>query len=122
MPSRARAWAGRAVMSWPAKTIRPPSGARRPEIWLISVVLPAPFGPITACSSPGMTSKLTSLVTMRPPKFLRKFSRRRTGSGMAPAPHELGREADQAAAREQDDEHEDGSKNHLPVLGEARKP
>ena len=41
-------------MSAPAKTMRPASGASMPEIWLISVVLPAPFGPITACSSPGI--------------------------------------------------------------------
>ena len=27
-----------------------------PESWLISVVLPAPFGPITACNSPAATS------------------------------------------------------------------
>jgi len=31
---------------------RPPLGARSPERRLISVLLPAPFGPITACTSP----------------------------------------------------------------------
>ena len=39
--------------------MRPASGASRPEIWWISVVLPAPFGPMIACSSPGATSRLS---------------------------------------------------------------
>ena len=34
-------------MSRPSKRMRPASGASSPESWLISVVLPAPFGPIT---------------------------------------------------------------------------
>ena len=43
----------------PAKRMRPQSGASKPEIWLISVVLPAPFGPMMACNSPGATSSVT---------------------------------------------------------------
>src|SRR6185437_549644 len=39
-------------------------------IKLNSVVLPAPFGPMTALRSPGMTRSETSRVAWRPPKLL----------------------------------------------------
>ena len=39
--------------------IDPLVGRIRPEITRISVVLPAPFGPITPTASPGLTSRLT---------------------------------------------------------------
>jgi hypothetical protein len=37
----------------------PPCGGNCPVSWLISVVLPAPFGPMIACSSPLATSSET---------------------------------------------------------------
>src|SRR4051812_41655404 len=101
--------------------MRPASGAIRPEIWLIKVVLPAPFGPITACSSPGITSSVTSSVTRKPPKFLARFSMRSTGSATNHPPQPL-RHADQPAAREYRDQHQQRSKDHLPVLGQAGEP
>src|SRR3954470_5550649 len=109
------------MISWPANAMRPASGTIRPEIWLIKVVLPAPFGPITACSSPGITSSVTSSVTRSPPKFLLKFSMRSTGSATNHPPQPLG-DADQPAAREHGDQHQQWPENHLPVLGEAREP
>jgi hypothetical protein len=42
----------------PSKTTSPPSGAYRPEITLIAVVLPEPFGPTKPRISPGTTWKL----------------------------------------------------------------
>ena len=52
-PGHARGGSGGScVRSWPSKTMRPSSGRISPLSWLISVVLPAPLGPITACSSP----------------------------------------------------------------------
>ena len=42
-------------------TIVPPSGAVAPEATFISVDLPAPFSPSRACTSPGSTSKETSV-------------------------------------------------------------
>src|SRR5436305_7147320 len=112
-------------MSSPQNTMRPASGASMPEIWLISVVLPAPFGPITACSSPGRTSSVTSSVTRRPPKFLARLSMRKTASTTVSATDhspQLGDETDQAAAREQRDQHQQGAEDRLPVLGEAGEP
>src|SRR5256885_16604647 len=55
-------------MSRPSKKIAPASLPRLPEIWPISVVLPAPFGPIRACTSPRTTSSVTSSVATTPPK------------------------------------------------------
>src|SRR3954469_24838889 len=55
-------------MSAPLKMMRPLSVASTPEIWPISVVLPAPFGPISACTSPRVTSSVRSSVATTPPK------------------------------------------------------
>ena len=43
------------------------SAASCPVSWLISVVLPAPFGPMIACNSPFATSSETWSVAMMPP-------------------------------------------------------
>ena len=51
-PSRTRACCGRWVMSAPRRQIRPALGGSAPVIRLISVVLPAPFGPISAWRAP----------------------------------------------------------------------
>ena len=51
-PVSARRYTGSRVMSRPSKTMLPASGASSPESWLMSVVLPAPLGPMTACISP----------------------------------------------------------------------
>src|SRR2546423_218864 len=101
--------------------ISPASGASNPEIWLISVVLPAPFGPITACSSPGIRWGVTPWVTRRPPKFLVSPSMRSTAPATADPPQPCG-DPKQPAAREHRDQHEQRSEDHLPVLGEARQP
>ena len=51
-PSWLRFQAGRCVTSCPAKRMVPALGRNWPINWLISVVLPAPFGPMIACNSP----------------------------------------------------------------------
>src|SRR5690242_21401592 len=48
--------------------MRPLSTGSWPEICPISVVLPAPFGPISACTSPRSISRVTSSVAATPPK------------------------------------------------------
>ena len=99
-PAAARACTGKPVISRPPNRMLPESGATSPEIWLISVVFPAPFGPMTACSSHGMRSKVTSSVTTRAPNDLRSFCRLSTGSSTDEPPHDRAGQADQAAARE----------------------
>ena len=60
----------------------PPAGRRNPEIQLNTVVLPAPFGPISECTWPFRISRLTPSTARRAPKF---FDRSRTTSGLATA-------------------------------------
>ena len=69
-PSWLRRCIGSAVMSLPAKRMRPESGGTWPLNWATSVVLPAPLGPITACNSPSATSSARSSLAMIPPKRL----------------------------------------------------
>ncbi len=82
-PNRLRRYIGSAVMSMPAKRMRPESGRNWPPSWPISVVLPAPFGPITACNSPSATASVRSSVATMPSKRLARFSTCSRGSLMA---------------------------------------
>src|SRR2546429_5582902 len=68
-------------MSRPAKRISPRSEGKVPEIWLMSVVLPAPLGPISAWISPLSTSSVTSSVATTPTK---RFDTRLSSSTAPP--------------------------------------
>src|SRR6185503_670537 len=105
---RARREADRTVTSVPAKRTVPASGRRLPASWLMKVVLPAPFGPITACVSPSATSKSMPSLAFSAPKFLTRFLTSSIG---------LVEDAGETAAEEDHREHEQGSEDHLPVLG-----
>ena len=70
MPRRHTASAGRPWTGSPANVIEPPFGAMAPAIMLNSVVLPAPFGPMTAKIAPCGTAKLTRSTATRPRKRL----------------------------------------------------
>ena len=60
MPRRRRCTTESRVMSRPSTKTRPRVGRRRPVMASIKVDLPAPFGPITPCSTPrSATSRLT---------------------------------------------------------------
>src|ERR1700674_519564 len=113
-PRLARLWAGRAVMSSPRKRIRPASGRRLPASCAISVVLPAPFGPMTAWVSPSCTSRSTPSVALSAPKLLcrPRASRRFLLAGTEKHPRE-------AALEEDHRENEQRPEDHLPVLGPA---
>ena len=54
----------------PSKTISPELTGNTPVIKLNSVVLPAPFGPITPNTSPCLTPKDTPVRAATPPKLL----------------------------------------------------
>src|SRR3989475_4461113 len=95
-------------MSAPSNRTVPLSLSRLPEIWPINVVLPAPFGPIKACTSPAFTSRVTSSVATTPPKrFETPFS-----SSMAP-PRE---QACDAMRREQHDREQHDAYSQARVL------
>src|SRR5687767_8307689 len=97
-------------MSSPAKRTVPASGSRLPASWLMNVVLPAPFGPITACVSPSLTSKSIPSHARRAPKALVNDLTSSIG---------LVEDARQAAAEEDDREDEQRAEDHLPMLGPA---
>src|SRR4051794_26238914 len=71
---------GSPVISSPSSTIRPEVGRRTPVRQLKKVLLPAPFGPITARISPRATAKSTLLRAVRPPKRTVSASVRKIGS------------------------------------------
>ena len=56
-------------MRAPSNAMVPSSGANTPAIRLNSVVLPAPFGPITAKIAPSGTANVTSATARSPLKF-----------------------------------------------------
>src|SRR6266581_7553625 len=115
-PRRARAGTESAVTSSPAKRTRPRSGRRLPASWPISVVLPAPFGPMMAWVSPSRTSRLTSSLASSAPKLLvRPRTSSRTLFILA---EEQSREA---ALEEEHREHQQRTQDQLPVLGPARE-
>src|SRR3954470_6181442 len=68
-PRLARRGAGRRVTSSPAKRIVPASGRMLPASWPMSVVLPAPFGPMMAWVSPSWMFSVTPSVARNAPKF-----------------------------------------------------
>src|SRR5213078_296658 len=114
-PSRDRAGASRRVTSRPAKRVVPASGLRSPASWPISVVLPAPLGPMSACVSPSSTSRSTRSVARRPPKLL--LSPRIATSGSAIARDLSRQEPEQAAFGEEHHPDQEGPQDDLPVLG-----
>ena len=53
-------------MSWPPTDTLPSLGLAMPQMMLISVVLPAPFGPSSAKISPLLISRLMSFSALKP--------------------------------------------------------
>ena len=62
--------AGRPAIGVVSRTMRPASGANMPEMVLNRVVLPAPFGPISACSLRSASVRSTPATAVNPPKRL----------------------------------------------------
>src|SRR3954452_9128615 len=113
-PFLARLGAESGVTSSPAKTMWPESGRRLPASWLMKVVLPAPFGPMTACVSPSATSKsMPSLARSAPNCFVSpRTCRSESRIG-------LPEHAGEAALEEDHRKHEQRAQYDLPVLGPA---
>jgi hypothetical protein len=70
MPRRVRICGCKRVMSSSRNTTVPGSVRNAPEIQLISVVFPEPFGPMRPKRSPGQMSTLTLSSAVKPPKRL----------------------------------------------------
>src|SRR6185312_17011643 len=99
----------------------PEFGINCPVNWLISVVLPAPLGPMMACSSPGATSSDRLSVALMPPKLRTRFSTRSKGSGKESATAQPPQQTHDAAAREQHDQQQQRAHDQRPVFGELRQ-
>src|SRR5262249_37497608 len=78
----------------------------------ISVLLPAPFGPMMACSSPGCMASVMASEATTPPKRLVRASMRSSPSATT---HALQQPVDPPAC-EQNDEEEQRPQHHLPVF------
>src|SRR5215467_12302920 len=94
----------------------PASGLTCPVNWAIRVVLPAPLGPISACTSPRLIFNDTLSVATTPPNRLCKATVRSSASAMAHTP--LAKQTVNAAARVEHDQDQQHTKEHGPVLGE----
>src|SRR5437879_3789194 len=97
--------------------MEPEFGSNCPVSWLISVVLPAPFGPMIACNSPVATSSETLSVARIPPNRRTSFSTRSKGSATAQPPEQ----SDDAAAPEQHDQQQQRPHDQRPVLRHLRQ-
>src|SRR5665647_1257607 len=104
-------------MSRPAILMVPECGVSCPISWLISVVLPAPFGPMIACNSPWATSSETWSVAMMPPNRRTSFSTRSKGSATIEPPQQ----AVDAAAPEQHDRQQERSQDQRPIFRHLRQ-
>src|SRR6476661_11297128 len=71
---------GQFVMSSAPRRIVPVDGRNSPESRLTRVDLPAPFGPMTACTVFGASDRVTSSTATRPPKRRPSAVAARTGS------------------------------------------
>src|SRR5262249_40461217 len=80
IPNAVRRWLGHFVTSRPNNTTWPEVAGRIPVIKLNRVVLPAPFGPMIALRSPGITVSVTPRTARSPPKLLDRPRSSRAGA------------------------------------------
>src|SRR5262252_5560249 len=114
-PLRARCGADSAVTSSPPNRTSPRSGRIPPASWPMSVVLPAPFGPMIACVSPSRTSRsMPSLARSAPKLFVSPRISRRLFMLAQGEPRE-------AAPEEKHRQHEQGPEDDLPVRRPPRE-
>src|SRR4051812_40919967 len=104
-------------MSRPAKRTWPASGVISPASSPISVVLPAPFGPMMACSSPVGIASVISSEASTPPKRLVRPS---ISSSISATAQTL-QQAIDAAAREQHDQEEQRAEHDLPIFRDLHR-
>src|SRR6202790_794181 len=95
----------------------PALGRNCPISWLISVVLPAPFGPMMACNSPRPTSSERLSVATMPPNRRTRFSTRSNGSATGEPPEQ----SVDATASKQHDQKQKRAHDERPVFGDLRQ-
>src|SRR4051794_39472000 len=110
-------YGGSFSMRRPPNQIVPDWGRNRPEIRFSTVVLPAPFGPISPCTEPGETARPIPSAARTPPNVrLTRSSVSSIDHGSAPPPpHQGAEERDNPFGQKQDDEQEDHAADQLPI-------
>ena len=84
MPLRATLCAGASVMSVDLKCMVPDDTVKTPVMRFISVVFPAPLGPMSPVTRPGGTSMVTSDTAATPPKCFETLLMVRLVTGSLP--------------------------------------
>src|ERR1700722_15229240 len=95
----------------------PELGLSWPVNWLISVVLPAPLGPMIACNCPLATSSERLSVALMPPNRLTRFSILSSGSLTGKSPEQ----SHDAAASEHHDQEQQRPHDQRPVFRDPRQ-
>src|SRR2546422_949330 len=105
------------VTSRSRNRICPRSGGNRPLIRFTSVVLPAPFEPISASTSRCLTVKFTWSTAWVSPKYLTSslVTRRLTSASLLPARGEPLRGPDDPGGQRDHERHQHGPEEELPV-------
>src|SRR5436190_1738190 len=102
----------------------PPDAASSPDSRLMSVVLPAPLGPSTACSMPFVSSIATSLTAVNPPNRRRRPCVTSIGSVIFVAADQRALEASghtrEPAGQENHQRNDCRAEQELPVRGQRR--
>src|SRR5579859_3126490 len=101
------------VISRPSNNTWPALAASSPDSRLTSVLLPAPFGPMTACTCPILQASDTSLSAASPPKWRDNARACRIDSVIRRGPSQ---QAGDALGQEQRHQHDDDAHRQLPVL------
>src|SRR5260370_21051658 len=101
------------VMSWPLKRTRPELARNSPESRLRKVDLPAPLGPITACTSPRSRAKEIESTAASAPK--RRDNPEVSSNGSATR---ASQQAGEAARKEEHHRDHEGADDRVPVRGE----
>src|SRR4051812_7410497 len=105
MPRFTRFSCAKPVTSSLPRRMRPELGGSTPVSMLTKVVLPAPLGPMSAWRAPASSRKSMLSATVRAPNFLQRLFVSSTIQ-----------EAEDSAAGEEDDHHEQHADAHVPVL------
>src|SRR5438046_978302 len=122
MPRCTMAYSSRPRRSFSLNSTRPSLGTTLPQMASSSVVLPAPFGPMTTRSSPTFIEKLSRFSARNPSKVTVKSSARMMSARctiflFAPAPRQrvahLRRQTDEATW----DQHDHGDEQHAEYVG-----
>src|SRR5260221_7513741 len=113
MPSREMRSGVARVSSWPRKRTLPEVARSSPAIRLRKVDLPAPLGPITACTSPSANESETPSTAASAPKRRESPSVCKSGSATRAS-----QESRQAARQEEHHRDHECADQRVPVRGE----